>query len=430
MVNMKKYFIQILLILQLGLLPIMPLYSQQDVYMKIQTGGFQQIVISIPLFRTIYPTDLAIELRKVIVNDLELSGFFRVITTDSVIEDKNSSLKPVHSSAEVFLEGELEMSGNTMNLKANLKELPAGHSIFNKEFKDLVGNMRWLGHRVSDEICYYLIGERGVASTRIVFASGKGMKKEISMIDYDGHNPRKLTDTESLNLSPTWSPGGNFLLFTSYLTGNPDLLQFNMGSGKMIRLSDKPGLHSAPAWSPDGKKIAFTYSNQGNSDIYIMNTDGGKWKKLTDSPAIESSPSWSPTGRQIAFTSDRSGNPQVYIMDAEGGNIRRLTFEGKYNDSPAWSPRGDLIAFASREEGHFQLYTVDVNGENLHRVTDGKGNNENPSWSPDGLKLAFASDRNGNWDIYVINWDGTGLRRITLTGQNVTPDWSPRLKSE
>ncbi|RQW00343.1 MAG: hypothetical protein EH225_10500, partial [Calditrichaeota bacterium] len=171
---MKKMYRHISLFLLLNLLISGQLRSQEDVYMKIQTGGFQPIVISIPLFRTVYPTDLGIELRKIIVNDLELSGFFRVITGDSVKEEKNSSLKPVNSAAEVYLNGEMSLSGNIMELKAQLKELPAGHTIFNKNFEDPVGNMRWLGHRVADEISYYLIGERGVASSRIVFSSGKG----------------------------------------------------------------------------------------------------------------------------------------------------------------------------------------------------------------------------------------------------------------
>jgi TolB protein len=430
MVNRKNRYLIILILILLNLIPAGDAESQEDVYMKIQFGGFQPIVISIPLFKTNYPTDLSIDLRKVIVNDLELSGFFRVIISDSVSEDKTSSRKPLNSTAEVFLAGQLGLSGNTLELDANLKELPAGHSIFKKGYEDQVGNLRWLGHRVADDISYYLIGEQGVASSRIVFSSGKEMKKEIFMVDTDGYGLQKLTDTGSLNLSPAWSPNGNLLLFTSYLTGNPDLMLLNMGTGKMTRLSEKTGLHSSPSWSPDGKKIAFTYSSQGNSDIYVMNSEGGNWKKLTNNPAIESSPSWSPTGNQMAFTSDRSGNPQIYLMDAEGGNVMRLTFEGKYNDSPAWSPRGDFIAFASRDEGRFQIYTIDPNGQNLTRVTDGRGNNENPSWSPDGLKIAFASDRDGGWDIYIINWDGTGLRRLTLSGQNVIPDWSPRLHPE
>ena len=415
------------------LLLFLPFYgarAQEDVYMKIQTGGFQPIRISIPPFSSKQPTDLTVDLRQVVVNDLEASDFFRIISSMGSVDSPKISENgdPTNRAAEVELGAELALNGNTLTISAKLDELPGKQAIFKKEFNSSLQEMRWLAHRLADEVVYYLVGERGIASTKIAFSTGSRMKKEIALIDYDGNNLHKLTDTGALNLSPTWSPDGDYLLFTSYVSGNPDLIKMNMEDGKLDWISKKKGLNSAPAWSPDRNKIAFTFSANGNADIYTMNAGGGNWQRLTQSPAIDSSPSWSPTSNQIAFTSDRSGNPQIYIMDAEGGNVMRLTFQGTYNDSPAWSPRGDRIAFVSREDGRFQIYTVSVNGENLQRVTDGIGNNENPSWSPNGLKLAFASDRTGSWNIYAINWDGTDLHKVTSSGESVTPEWSPRLK--
>lgn len=405
--------------------------AQEDVYMKIQKGDFQRIRIAVERFTAEQPTDLAETLRQIVIDDLEFSGFFRIVGNPGAdgLRNPQSGNHP-NPSAEVKLEGKLILDGGAASISARLKELPGEQTIFNKTFSSSLGAMRWLAHQAADEVVYYLIGEQGIASTRIAYASGSGMIKEISLVDYDGHNHRKLTDTDALNLSPSWSPDGAYLLFTSYLTGNPDLIRMDMRDGKLTWISKQKGLHIAPAWSPKKHKIAFTFTTKGNADIYTMNPDGGDWRRLTQSPAIDTSPSWSPTGNQIAFTSDRSGNPHIYLMDAEGGNVRRLTFVGTYNASPAWSPRGDRIAFVSRDEGHFQIYTISVDGENLQRITDGIGNNENPSWSPDGLKLAFASDREGSWDIYVIGWDGRGLRKVTHSGNNVTAEWSPRLKAK
>lgn len=413
------------LLMILVLLPVFEIAAQEDVYMKIQTGGFQPIRISILPFSSKQPTDLTNDLQQVVINDLEFSGFFHIISSTGPFYENDKSTNP---TAEVELSAELLLSSNTFTISAKLEELPGKQAIFKKEFDSPLNELRWLGHRLADEVVYYLVGEQGIASTKIAFSTGSNMNKEIALIDYDGHNFHKLTDTGALNLSPAWSSDGNYLLFTSFVSGNPDLIKMSMESGKLDWISKKKGLNIAPAWSPDKDKIAFTFSTNGNADIYTMNADGKNWQRLTQSPAIDSSPSWSPTGNQIAFTSDRSSNPQIYVMDAEGGNVARLTYQGSYNDSPAWSPRGDRIAFVSREEGCFQIYTVSVNGENLQRVTDGIGNNENPSWSPNGLKLAFASDRTGSWNIYAINWDGTNLRKVSNSGENVTPEWSPRLK--
>jgi len=102
---------------------------------------------------------------------------------------------------------------------------------------------------------------------------------------------------------------------------------------------------------------------------------------------------------------------------------------GRPEGIESWSPRGDRIAFVSRDEGRFHIYSINVNGEELVKLTDGPGNNENPCWSPDGLRLAFASSRDGMWDIYVMNWDGSQLRKVTRNGGNISPSWSPSLKS-
>ena len=40
-------------------------------------------------------------------------------------------------------------------------------------------------------------------------------------MDYDGRRVRRLTTTGTINLSPTWSPDGNELAFTSWRGRQP-----------------------------------------------------------------------------------------------------------------------------------------------------------------------------------------------------------------
>jgi len=403
--------------------------AQDEVYLKIQSEGFQKINLVVAAFQSDGQADLTEQIRDVIINDLTLSGFFQIFDESknglaSGNGDQNDALQ---SGARI--EGYLKYQNNEIHLNAQLTELPAKRKIFDKKFDAPIGSSRYLAHQVSDEIVYYLIGEKGIATTKISFVTEKGKAKEIAVIDYDGYGFQQLTSSSSLNISPRWSPDGDKIAFTSYIMENPDLLILPLNDGKAYKLSSQPGLNTAPAWSPDSKKIALTMTKDGNPELYMMEVKGGKLRRLTNHSAIDSSPSWSPDGREIVFTSDRSGAPQVYLMDSEGGNIRRLTFEGSYNDSPAWSPRGDRIAFVSRDEGRFHIYSINVNGEDMVKLTDGPGNNENPCWSPDGLRLAFASSRDGMWDIYVMNWDGSQLRKVTRNGGNISPSWSPSLKS-
>ena len=42
----------------------------------------------------------------------------------------------------------------------------------------------------------------------------------------------------------------------------------------------------SPSWSPDGKRIAFTSDRDGNMEIYIMDRDGQNVRRITENPQI------------------------------------------------------------------------------------------------------------------------------------------------
>jgi Tol biopolymer transport system component len=56
-----------------------------------------------------------------------------------------------------------------------------------------------------------------------------------------------------------------------------------------INLTDNRARADTPTWSPDGKKIAFS---SGAGDIFVMKADGTKVEQLTKTRAWEHSPDW------------------------------------------------------------------------------------------------------------------------------------------
>jgi TolB protein len=198
----------------------------------------------------------------------------------------------------------------------------------------------------------------------------------------------------------------------------------NFDSGRRDVLSAQRGLNVTPAWSPDGQWLALAMSSSGGTNLFLMPKGGGTPKPLTNGPAISVSPSFSPNGRQIVFNSDRGGSPQIYIMDVDGTNLHRVTFQGNYNSSPHWSPRGEKIVFMCRLAGN-QICLINPDGNGLQQLTS-LGVNEDPAWSPDGRHIVFASTRTGHRDIFVMHADGTEQTRLTNSGQeSYLPDWSP-----
>ena len=355
----------------------------------------------------------------VLANDLQNSAVFEV--------DRQWAPSANDPQPQFVTSGRWSVEGSQVKLAGELRDFPARRPILVRDYSGPASDWRRVLHRFSDDCVQQITGERGVADTRVAFVVKEGQNKELWIMDADGANARALTADKSIVQSPSWSPEGSLLLFTSWRAGNgPAVWVMSPEQRKPYLISGRPGLNTSAAYSPDGQKIACTLSQDGNAEIYVLDARGGGAQRLTNHRSIDTAPAWSPTGRELAFTSDRSGSPQIYLMDAVGGSIRRLTFDVDYTDSPAWSPKGDRIAFVTRVGGGFDVWTCRADGTGAKPAVTG-GNNENPRWSADGRHLVFASDRDGGYGLWVTDLDGAVPRKLDTGGRRaMSPAWSPR----
>ncbi|HWP34583.1 MAG TPA: Tol-Pal system beta propeller repeat protein TolB [Thermodesulfobacteriota bacterium] len=418
------------------------------VYIEINPLDQRRLPIAVTEFVPAGAGDRAVgrQLAEVIGADLAFTGLFRVLDPAGFVEDPAKAAFTVQEidfrdwtsvGAEALVKGRYRLDGTTLRVEARLFDPLKAQQLFAREYSGEARATRRLAHRIASDVLEALAGERGVFETRIAFVSNRTGTKELYVMDYDGHNARRLTTGGSINLVPAWSPDGRQLAFVSYLEshlwGKPDLwfLQLDTGALRRLRLPfEWRGSFNGGVWSPRGDLFAFSVSREGNSDIYVMRLDGSGLRPLAPHFALDVAPSFSPDGRQVVFMSDRAGNPHLYIADVGGDQVRRLTFEGKYNGSPAWSPRGDRIAFTCRDDrGRFDICVIAPDGSGLARLTS-EGNNEAPSWSPDGRFIVFQSDRDGADRLYVMHANGAGQRRLVPVldgppGEDTQPAWSP-----
>jgi len=407
--------------------------AQTDVYLKLSTSERRPIELVVSPIQAQGKVSSEIlskakGILDVLADDLTFSLYFQVI--ESPDNDPGYGFKKGKVlagswqllGAKMLLIPELRTEKKQEHLKVRIYDLGIERDVFTKEM--VLDYSRGQAHRLCDEIIKALTGENGVAFTKIAFCQKNGQNKELSMVDYDGHNLQKLTSLGTINLSPDWSPDGGKLAFISFQRNRTEIYSLDIKAWKLQAVSQVEGLNTSPAWSPDGRKMALTLSKDGNAEIYLYDLSTRLLQRLTNSWAIDCSPGWSPNGRELVFTSDRPGNPQIYLMDADGSNIRRLTYQENYNTSPVWSPKGDKIAFVSRINGLFQICAMNVTGDGFVQLTY-EGDNEDPSWSPDGLHLTFSSNRTGSSQLWLMNWDGSGQKAITDISGALMPAWSP-----
>ena len=409
--------------LALLLLPGVASAQGADVRIDVKSGAIARLPLRCePLKGPATGTASARMADEVLAADLQASAVFQV--------DRDWARVTGAAEPQFVTLGQWTVSGSTVKLHGELREHPGRRPILAQDYTGNLSEWRRLLHRFSDDCVQQITGERGVADSRIAFVVREGANKELWIMDADGANARPLTADRSIAQSPSWSPEGSLLLFTSWRGGNgPGIWVVSPEQKKPFLVSGRKGLNTSAAYSPDGQHIACTLSLDGNAEVYRLDARGGSPLRLTNSRAIDTSPAWSPTGRELGFTSDRSGQPQVYLMDAEGGNVRRLTYDVDYTDSPAWSPKGDRIAFVTRVGGGFDVWVARADGSGAKPVVTG-GNNENPRWSADGRHLVFASSRDGGYGLWVSDLDGALPRKLDNgVRRAMSPAWSPRRSS-
>jgi TolB protein len=390
--------------------------AQTDIFLKTERAGRGKVPIVVADIEAASPRERgsAATITSVIRSDLGFSGLFQTLNPggDGAAGDGRS--------AGARFEGTLTAKGGAFSLEAKLLDLASKEAIFSKRYEFGADATRLVAHRLSDEIVYFLIGERGVATTRILFRRTQGAYKNLFLVDYDGHGERQITKND-LVISPLWLDGARFC-YTSDRRQNWDCYLVDLSNGTKYLMTHWSGINIAGSYFAPRDELLMTLSVNGNHEIYVLNSSGKILRRLTRNRAIDISPTWSPNGSEIAFVSDRGGTPQIYIMDGYGGGVRRLTGNGSYNQSPAWSPRGDLIAYASREGNLFRLKLISPDGLDEETLTDDNLSYEDPCWAPDGRHIAATVTEGGVHYVVVIDIDTKERRRLA---QGESADWSP-----
>jgi TolB protein len=431
--------------------PQAPATPQQpsEITTTISGGPGAPTRVAVPDFIALSPDAETVSITKMIAqvlyDDLAFEREFSLIPRDTyatIAAAKSFEDVPFDRwrelGADGLVVGTVQKVAAGIHVEVRLFNVRTHAQAFGKEYNGAAANPRLYAHTVSDELHMSQRGLRGVARSKLAFASDRDgdrmgntvearSVREIYISDYDGAGQRRVTTGRSLNIQPNWSPDGRSVAYTSYRRGLPNIFVSHIYQGTLDEFPKAPGQKEnfQPTWSPDGTRVAFWSTRDGNPELYIANRDGSNVRRLTTNPAIDESPTWSPSGAQIAFVSDRTGSPQIYTIGVDGLGLRRLTTGDAYAARPVWSPLPfNEIAYTARVGPGYDIKVIDVGSSQVRTLTFGEGTNESPTWAPNGRHIAFTSTRLGKVQIFVIGRDGKNVKPVTTTGNNYYPDWS------
>ncbi len=277
--------------------------------------------------------------------------------------------------------------------------------------------------------------EANLTGSLVFYADWDG-NPDIYILDFTTGEITQLTDNPAFDDSPALSSDGSRIVFlTARHDPSPtfpnlkyELYVMNSDGTNQQRMTETDAAEGHPAWAPDGSQILFDadYDEDGFAEIYTLSLDDGDLTRLTFNAANDQFADWSPDGSRIAFSSDRSGNWDVYVMDADGANQMPLTTSLDWELFPAWSPDGTQIAFnyLVPRSRNTDVYVMGADGSDPRQLTDSPGFDENPAWSPDGTKIAFQTNRDGNFAIYIMDPDGRHPLSLTdFSSDELWPSW-------
>lgn len=186
---------------------------------------------------------------------------------------------------------------------------------------------------------------------RIAYVEEHGMGaakiSTLYSIRPDGSDRQLIDQLKGYIYSPAWSADGQMLAYSKQSARqHPYIYIYNQKSKTQNLVVNAEGSNLSASFSPDGQKLLYSSTVGGNSDIYEMRLSDGITKQLTTLSSTEVQPSYAPDGKSFVYTSDkvRAGRPSIYRYSFANGNAERLS-TGGYAASPQLSSDGQQLAY-------------------------------------------------------------------------------------
>ena len=177
--------------------------------------------------------------------------------------------------------------------------------------------------------------------------SGAAKISTLYSIRPDGSDRQLIDQLNGYIYAPAWSADGQMLAYSKQAARqHPKIYLYERKSNAQHLIVDAEGSNLSASFSPDGQKLLYSSTVGGNADIYEMRLSDGNTKQLTTLPSTEVQPSYAADGQSFVYTSDkvRAGRPSIYRYNFATGHASIIPTAG-YAASPQLSLDGQRLAY-------------------------------------------------------------------------------------
>ena len=246
----------------------------------------------------------------------------------------------------------------------------------------------------------------------------------------------QVAASDGYEYQPDWSPGGRWIVYTSYRNDAVELRLLDLKAGTTRSLLADGAVNLEPRFSPDGTRLVFVSTAfQGRWHVFVAPFDAetgtlGRAERITEDRDSRLpryyystwdhylSPAWSPDSKELILVSNRGrvmGTGGFWRMEARAGApMREIWYEEtNWKARPDWARDGKRVVYSSyhgRQWG--QLWLMTGEGGDPFQLTYGEFDATSPRWSPDGRRIAYVSNEGGNTSLWTVEIPGG--RRTTV----------------
>jgi TolB protein len=116
---------------------------------------------------------------------------------------------------------------------------------------------------------------------QLAWVSDRTGQPKIYLMNADGTGQRLLVGDPKSD-RPTWSRGKfNEIAYASQTGPGYDIKIYSFATGEAIKITDGIGSNESPSFSPNGRHIAFTSTRNGKAQVFTVDRDGQNLRQIT-----------------------------------------------------------------------------------------------------------------------------------------------------
>jgi TolB protein len=241
-------------------------------------------------------------------------------------------------------------------------------------------------------------------------------------LDLETGSATRLTRGAGLDSRPRWSPDGKRLAFVRDNGTDTAIIVLDLASGNEMTINTE-AIELDPEFSADGEWLYYTSGVSGSLNLWRHHFESGEKERLTDLRQVVRNTRLLANGTGILYLHGDGAYRTFRVRDFESGDDTSLTLGHTlaYHLTADTHPVQRLIVYSAPIDNAYHLWTMDLNEPRvLHRLSEGNPFAMTPAFSADGNHIYYVDlDENRQFTLMRVPTYGGSPEQVTISDWNL-----------